>query len=71
MKGLRVVLLKMKSSKNKELAEELHKPLIRNFEKWKLHSSFINITWNSDLADMWLLRKFKKEFVFCLCYWYL
>ena len=26
---------------NKELAEELHKPIIRKFEKRKVHSTFI------------------------------
>ena len=26
---------------NKELAEELHKPIIRKFKKRKVHSSFI------------------------------
>ena len=28
--------------KNKELAEELHKPVIRNFEKRKVNSYFID-----------------------------
>ena len=27
---------------NKELAEELHKPIIRKFKKIKVHSSFID-----------------------------
>ena len=27
---------------NKELAKELHKPIIKNFEKKKVHSSFID-----------------------------
>ena len=50
------------------MAEELHEPIIRKFEKWKLHSSFIDITWNSDLADMRLLSKFNKgiRFLFVL-----
>lgn len=26
---------------NKELAEELHKPIIRKIEEWKVHSPFI------------------------------
>ena len=37
---------------NKELAEELHKPIIRNFEKRKVHSSFIDNIWDEDLAVM-------------------
>ena len=27
---------------NKELSKELHKPIIRKFEKQKVHSSFID-----------------------------
>ena len=37
---------------NKELAEELHKPIIRKFEKRKVHSSFIYKFWEYlDLVD--------------------
>ena len=32
-------------TQNKELAEELHKPITRQFEKWKVHSSFIDNIW--------------------------
>ena len=45
---------------NKELAEELHKPIIRTFEKTKVHSPFINNIWGADLADMQLTNKFNK-----------
>ena len=51
---------------NKELAEELHKPIIRKFEKRKVHSSFIDNIWDADLADMQLLSKFIKG-IFLLC----
>ena len=37
---------------NKELAEELHKAIIRKFEKSKVHSSFIDNIWGADLAEM-------------------
>ena len=37
---------------NKELAEELHKPFIRKFEKRKVHSSFIDNVWSTDLKDL-------------------
>ena len=37
---------------SKELAEEWHKPIIRKNNKRKVHSTFINNTWNADLADM-------------------
>ena len=38
--------------KNKELAEKLHKPVIKKFEKRKVFSSYIDIVWVTDLADM-------------------
>ena len=52
---------------NKELAEELHKPIIRKFKKRKVHSTFINNTWGADLADMKLISKFNKRIRFLLC----
>ena len=45
---------------NKELGEELHKPVIRAFEKRKVHSSFIEITCGTDLENMQLISKLKK-----------
>ena len=58
---------KNKNMCNKELAEELHKPIIRKFEKRKVHSWFIDKTWGADLADMQLISKFNKEILFLLC----
>ena len=52
------------NSENKELAEELHKPIIRKSEKWKVHSSFTDNIWDTDLVDMQLLSKFKKGIYF-------
>ena len=52
---------------NKELAEELHKPIIRKFKKRKVHSTFINNTWGADLADVKLISKFNKRIRFLLC----
>ena len=52
---------------NQELAEELHKPIIRKFEKRNVHSSFIDIIWGADLADMQLVSKFNKGICFLLC----
>ena len=37
---------------NEELAEELHKPIIRKVEKRKVYLSFIDNIWSTDLADM-------------------
>ena len=36
---------------NQQLVEELHKTIIRKFEKRKLHSSFIDNIWGDDLTD--------------------
>ena len=57
----------LKMVKNKELAEELHKPIIRKFEERKVHSPFIDSIWDEDLADMQLISKFNKRFRFLLC----
>ena len=51
---------------NKVLAEELDKPIIKKFEKRKIHSTFIDNIWSADLADMQLIRKFDKGFRFLL-----
>ena len=51
---------------NKELAEELYKPVIRKFEEQKVCSPFIDNSWGADLADMQLIRKFNKEIRFLL-----
>ena len=52
---------------NKELAEELRKPVIKKFEKRKADSPFIDNMWGADLADMLLISKFDKRFRFLLC----
>ena len=44
----------------RELAEELHKPIVRKFKKRKVHSLFIDDIWGVDLADMQLISKFNK-----------
>ena len=52
---------------NKLLAEELNKPIIRNFKKGKVYSSHKNNIWGLDLADMSLISKLNKGI--CLGYW--
>ena len=42
---------------NKILAEELHKPVIRKFNKRKVYSQFRDNIWGVDLADMQSLSK--------------
>ena len=48
------------NKENIQLADELHKPIIRKFKKRKVYSSFKGNIWGADLADMQLLSKFKK-----------
>ena len=45
---------------NKELAEELHKPILRKFRKLKVHSPFTYNIWGADLANIQLTSKFNK-----------
>ena len=52
---------------NKELAEELHKPIIRKLEKRKVNSPIIDNIWGADLADTQLVTIFNKGFRFLLC----
>ena len=52
---------------NEQLAEELHKPIIRKFEKRKVYSTFKDKIWGVDLADMQLLSKYNKGIRFLLC----
>ena len=52
---------------NKQLADELHKPIIRKFKKRKVYSAFKDNIWGADLADMQLLSKYNKGFRFLLC----
>ena len=42
--------IKNENISNKELAEELHKQIIRKFKKRKVHSPFVNNIWGADLA---------------------
>ena len=53
---------------NEELAEELHKPIIRKFEKRTIYSGLKDNTWGANLADMQLISKLNKGFRFFLCF---
>ena len=61
------VAVKIQIMQNEELAEELHKSIIRKFQKRKVHSSFIDNIRDADLGDMQLISKFNKGFLFLLC----
>ena len=52
---------------NKILAEELHKPVIKKFNKRKVHWQFRDNIWGVDLADMQLLSKKNKGIKYLLC----
>ena len=59
--------IKNENISNKELAEDLHKPIIRKVNKRKVHSPFIDNIWGRDLADMQLVSRFNKGCRFLLC----
>ena len=52
---------------NYQLANELHKRIIRKFIKRKVYSGFKDNIWGIDLADVQLLSKFNKGLRFLLC----
>ena len=52
---------------NDQLANELHKPIIKKFKKRKVYSSFKDNIWGVDLADMQSLSKYNKGFKYLLC----
>ena len=51
---------------NYQLANELHKPIIRKFKKRKVYSSFRDNIWGADLAAMQSLRKYNKGIKYLL-----
>ena len=59
--------IKNENISNKELREELRKPIIRKSNKRKVLSPFIDNFWGVDLADMQMISKFNKGCRFLLC----
>ena len=51
-------------SQNQQLADELHKPIIRKFKKTKVHSVFKDNIWSADLADIQLLSRYNKGIIY-------
>ena len=49
------------------LVEELHKPIIKKFDKRKVYSQFKDNTWGVDLADMQSLSRKNKGIKYLLC----
>ena len=52
---------------NKILAEELHKPVIKKFNKRKVYLQFKDNIWGVDLADMQSLSRKNKGIKYLLC----
>ena len=52
---------------NNILAEELHKPVIKKFNKRKVYSQFKDNIWGVDLADMESLSRKNKGIKYILC----
>ena len=52
---------------NENLAEELHKPIIKKIKERTVYSGFKDNIWGADLADMQLIKTFNKGFRFLLC----
>ena len=63
---LKILYLKL-IPQNQQLTEELHKPIIRKFEKGNVYSAFKDNIWAADLADMQLLSRYNKGIRFLLC----
>ena len=54
-------------SSSLRLADELHKPVIKEFNKRKVYSQFKDNIWGVDLADTKLLSKQNKDIKYLLC----
>ena len=63
-----VATLENKSAfNNEQLAEEFHKPITRNVKERTVYSRFKRNIWGAELANMQLISKFNKVFLFSLC----
>ena len=49
------------------LADELHKPVIKKFNKRKVYSQFKDNIWGADLADIQPLSRKNKGIKYLLC----
>ena len=54
-------------SKNEQLAEELHKPVIEKFQRRKVYQRFKDNIWAADLAEMRSLPSKNKNVQYLLC----
>ena len=67
IKRLKATLANKSIPQNEQVAEELHKPIIRKFKKREVYSAFKDNIWAADLADIPLISKFNKGFRFLFC----
>ena len=54
-------------SVNEQLAEELHKPVIKKFKRRKVYARLKDNIWAVDLAEMELLSSRNKDVKYLLC----
>ena len=52
---------------NQQLANELHKPIIKKIQERRVYSPVKDNIWGADLADMQLLNKLNQGIRFLLC----
>ena len=52
---------------NEQLAEELHKPVIKKFKRRKVYARFKDNIWASDLAEIGSLSSKNKNVEYLLC----
>ena len=65
-KSMGSLFKKLKNSSS-ILADELHKPIIKKFDKRKVYSQFKDNIWGVDLADMQSLSRKNKGIKYLLC----
>ena len=52
---------------NQQLTKEVHKSIIKKLKKRKIHATFKDNIWGTDLADMQLISRYNKGIRFLLC----
>ena len=55
---------------NEQLTEELHKLIIKKFEKRKVYSSFKDSIWGANFSEMQLISKFNERNCFFMFYYH-
>ena len=65
--GIKKDMTKLTARSSLILADELHKPVIKKFNKRKVYSQFQDNRWGVDLADMQALSRKNKGIKYLLC----